>query len=47
MPRGLKIFAGIVVLLALAGGWLAFYGGQVKPERKTVEQVLPNDRFTQ
>jgi len=45
--RGLKILTGIVLILALAGGWLAIYGSQVKPERKTVEQVLPNERFSQ
>jgi hypothetical protein len=47
MSRGMKVFLGIVLVLVLAGGGLAIYGGQVKPERKTVEQVLPNERFPQ
>ena len=40
---GMKLFAGVVLLLVLAGGGLAIYGSQVKPARHNVERVLPHE----
>ena len=41
----MKLFAGILLLLVLAGAGLAIYGIQVKPARHNIEQVLPDERF--
>lgn len=40
-----KLAAAVVVILILAAGGLAFYGAQLSPEQKTIEQVLPDERF--
>ncbi|MGQ0740883.1 MAG: hypothetical protein ACT4OG_01115 [Alphaproteobacteria bacterium] len=45
MTWGTKIFAGTVLVLILAGAGLAIHGSNVQPERKTVERVLPDERF--
>jgi hypothetical protein len=34
-----------VILLALAAGGLAYYASTLEPQRRTVEKVLPDDRF--
>ncbi len=47
MSWKLKLFAGVVVLLAVAAGGLAIYGGQITPARHNVSQVLPDARFPQ
>ena len=40
-----RLFIGIVVLLALGAGALAYYATTLKPEQRKVERVLPDDRF--
>jgi hypothetical protein len=47
MPRGIRLLAGVALLLVLGATGLAIYGGKVKPVRHNVEQVLPNDRIPQ
>lgn len=37
----------VIVVLVIAGAVaLAVYGGHVSPQQHQVEQVLPNDRFS-
>jgi hypothetical protein len=40
-----RIALGVLVLLVLGAGALAFYAGTLPPPHRTYEQVLPNDRF--
>ena len=40
-----RLFIGIVVLLALGAGALAYYATTLTPERHKVEKVLPDDSF--
>jgi len=40
-----KLVLVLVVILILAGIGLAFYGGQITPERQRIEQVVPDERF--
>jgi hypothetical protein len=47
MPRGVRLFAGVMLLLVLGATALAIYGGQVKPVRHNVEQTLPDARIAQ
>ena len=41
---GIAIGAGVLVILAAIG--LAIYGGTLQPVQHSVEQVIPNDRFS-
>ena len=40
-----KFSLGFVIFLALGAVALAIYGSSLAPERHTVEQVLPDNRF--
>ncbi len=40
-----KFLLGFVIFLALGAITLAIYGSRLDPERHTVEQVLPDNRF--
>lgn len=48
-PGGLvqlgRLFGAAIILLVLAAGGLAYYGATVTPQPRTVEKVLPDDRF--
>jgi hypothetical protein len=45
MTQGVKVFAGAVLVLILIGAGLVIHGSDVRPERKTVVKVLPDERF--
>ena len=40
-----KFMLGFVALLVLSAGALAIYGARLEPPTKSVEQVLPDNRF--
>jgi hypothetical protein len=40
-----RLGLGILVLLVLGAGGLAWYGGTLQPPHRTYHQVLSNDRF--
>jgi hypothetical protein len=42
---GWKLLIAFVVVLVLGAGALAIYGASVEPQKKTYEQVLPDNRF--
>ncbi len=42
---GWKLLVGFVAVLVLGAGGLAIYGSTVHPVQRTVEQVVPDDRF--
>ena len=42
---GLRIAAGVGVLVVVAVIGLTVYGGRVQPVQHPVEQVIPNDRL--
>ncbi len=48
-PGGLvqlaRLFGAALILLALAGGGLAYYASTLTPQQHKVEKVLPDDRF--
>jgi hypothetical protein len=37
-----RITLGVLVLVILGAGTLAFYAGTLKPPHRTYEQVIPN-----
>ena len=42
---GWKLLVGFVVVLVLGAGALAYYGATAGPERRSIEQVLPDNTF--
>jgi hypothetical protein len=40
-----RLFIGIVLVLALGAGALAYYATTLTPQQHRVEKVLPDDRF--
>ena len=42
---GWKLLLAFVVVLAVGAGALAYYGASTGPEQRSIEQVLPDDRF--
>jgi hypothetical protein len=40
-----KFMLGFVVFLVLGASALAIYGSRIDPPKRTVEQVLPDNRF--
>jgi hypothetical protein len=45
MGWGLRIAAGVGVLVVAAAIGLMVYGGRVQPVQHPVEQIIPNDRL--
>lgn len=45
MGWGLRIAAGVGVLVVVAAIGLAVYGGRVQPVQHPVEQIIPNYRL--
>ena len=40
-----KFMLGFMVILVVGASALAIYGSRVEPQKRTVEQVLPDNRF--
>ena len=40
-----KFMLGFVVFLAVGASALAIYGSRLEPQTRSVEQVLPDNRF--
>ena len=41
-----KLLVALAVMLILAGIGLSVYGGRLTPEQQRIEQVLPDERFS-
>lgn len=41
-----KILAALAVLVILAAFGLSVYGGRLEPEQQRIEQVIPDERFS-
>ena len=45
LSMGWKLLVGFVVICVVGAGALAYYGSNVGPERRPIEQVIPDSQL--